>query len=345
MSEKRRHVRQRLTRISLPVLLLFLAATAMAQSILQGEGPLKVMTYNMYVGTEYNSLANPDLRQGVTQLLVEVRASDPAARAQVIARQIAMTKPHLVSLQEVAIWASGATPGTLQTEFDFLELLLDSLAAQGARYTPAAVLKHFDTILPSSTGYARNAWRVVMLVRADLKPEDFSITNVQTAPWSSECTATMLVPFPRGWVSADINYRTKHFRFIGAHLDSSSTSKNICQGKELLAGPANTSLPVVLAGDLNCDLSDPSDLKYETCTRLLNAGFFDSWSAANPGEPGYTKDLPSMTRRGDYVMLRGRFRVQAAALVGEEPGDITSSGLWASNHCGVVTRVQLPGDE
>lgn len=344
------HTRRWLTRAVLPVLLVLLAVATAAQvrpaePMLQGEGTLKVMTYNMYVGTDYNSLANPDFAAGVTQLLVDVRASDPQGRAQAIARQIAMTKPHLVSLQEMAIWASGTAPSTLQTEFDFLQLLLDALAAQGVNYTKAAVLKHFDVIMPTTTGFARNAWRIVILARADLPPEDFSITNVQMAPWSAECTATMIVPFPRGWVSADINYRTKQFRFIGAHLDSSSTSKNICQGKELLAGPADTTLPVVLAGDLNCDLANSSDPKYQTCVRLLDAGFVDSWTAANPYLPGYTKDLPTMTKRGDYVMVRGRFGVQAAVLVGEEPGDMTLSGLWPSNHCGVVTRLQLPGEE
>jgi hypothetical protein len=50
-----------------------------------------------------------------------------------------------------------------------------------------------------------------------------------------------------------------------------------------------------------------------------------------------------MTMRGDYVMFRGRFGAQAAVLVGEEyQGDLTTSGLWPSNHCGVVVRLQQP---
>ena len=154
------------------------------------------------------------------------------------------------------------------------------------------------------------------------------------------------MPFPRGWASVDVTYRGKQFRYINAHLESRSASRNIRQGLELLNGPANTALPVVVAADLNCDLSNPGDPKYPTCVNFLNAGFIDAWTAANPFEPGYTKDLPVMTMRGDYAMVRGRFRVQAAVLVGEEdPGDKTASGLWPSNHCGVVTRLQLPGEE
>ncbi len=151
------------------------------------------------------------------------------------------------------------------------------------------------------------------------------------------------MPFPRGWVSADVTYRGKQFRFIGAHLDSASPLLEIAQGLELLNGPANTALPVIVAADLNCDLSNPSDPKYLTCVRFLNGGFIDAWTAANPFEPGFTKDLPTMTMRGDYVMVRGLFSAQAAALVGEEdPADKTASGLWPSNHAGVVAKLDRP---
>ncbi len=329
------------------------------------------MTYNMYVGTEYVGVTDPNYTnflQAMTNLILDVRASDPAGRAQAIARQIAATRPHLVSLQEVATWSTGPTKGNLTVEFDYLQLLLDALAAQGVQYTPVASLTHFDVTLPSSTGFGRNTWRVVILARADLKPEDFSFTNVQAATWSVPLTLVVRLraldgraddcpvplrpsdlacrmPFPRGWVSADVTYRGKQFRIIGAHLDSASALLEIPQGLELLNGPANTALPVIVAADLNADCSNPSDPTYPTCDNFRNAGFIDAWTAANPFEPGFTKFLPVMTKRSDYVMVRGRFRVQAAALVGEEVGDMTPTGLWPSDHCGVVARLQHPGEE
>ncbi len=340
-----------------------------AEPSLQGEGTLKAMTYNMYVGTEYGpGLTSPNLNvflQAVTQLILDVRASDPQGRAQAIARQIAATRPHLVSLQEVATWSTGLTKDNLTVEFDYLQLLLEALAAEGVPYTPVYSLTHFNVTLPSSTGYLKNTWRVVVLARADLKPEEFPFTNAQGAQWSpsatlsywlpaldgsADCPAPLtgslcMMPFPRGWVSADVTYRGKQFRFIGAHLESRSASRNIREGIELLNGPANTALPVIIAADLNCDLSNPSDSKYQTCVNVLNAGFIDAWSAANPSAPGYTKDLPNMTMRGDYVMVRGLFGVQATVLVGEEVGDMTATGLWPSNHCGVVVRLDRPEEE
>ncbi|HEX9119423.1 MAG TPA: endonuclease/exonuclease/phosphatase family protein [Terriglobales bacterium] len=373
----RTHARRWLTRARLPVqallaLLLVVPVVAQnrpAESRMQGEGSLKAMTYNMYAGTEYAGVTDPNLDvvlQAVTNMILDARASDPPGRAQAIARQIAATRPHLVSLQEVATWSTGPTKDNLTVEFDYLQLLLDTLAAQGAQYTPVASFTIWDVTVPSTFGFVRNTWRVAILARADLKPEDISFTNVQAAKWLPGNTLLIplpalngrpdlcpvpltsslcVMPFPRGWASVDVMYRGKQLRYINAHLESSSASRNIRQGLELLTGAANTALPVVVAADLNCDLSNPSDPKYPTCLNFLNAGFIDAWSAANPSEPGYTKDLPVMTKRGDYVMVLGRFRVQAAALVGEEVGDMTPTGLWPSNHCGVVARLQLPGEE
>jgi len=360
-------------RLALPVRVLVVALAAVTLSAqgrpieprLQGEGALKVMTYNLYAGSEYSGLTDPsypNFLQAVTNLMLEARASDPPARMQAVAHQIAAVAPHLVSLQEVASWSTGPTPGDQTVEFDFLQLLLEALDADGMAYAPVASLTHFDVTVPGTIGYVRNTWRVVVLARADLEPEDFFLANIDTAPWSNAATWKIplpalgadcqsprapglpycILPFPRGWVSADVFYRGKTLRFVAAHLDSRAPNKNLLQGPELLAGPANTERPVVVAADLNCDLADPADPSYPTCQLLLDTGFVDGWSAANPSEPGFTKDLPVMTRRSDYVMARGPFGVQAAALLGEESADRTPTGQYASNHAGVVARLQLP---
>ncbi len=150
--------------------------------------------------------------------------------------------------------------------------------------------------------------------------------------------------WPRGWAWADVNYRGEQFRYVNVTLESRSNSRNVAQGIEPLNGALNTALPVILAGDLNCDLSriNPNDPKRATCDRLLDAGFVDAWGAAKPSEPGFTKELPTMTMRGDYVMLRDLFHAEAAALVGEDPADKTASGLWPSNHAGVVVKLDRP---
>ena len=153
------------------------------------------MTYNMYVGTEYTGINTaPDydaFMQAVSNAIDDVRTGDPAARAQAIAQQIAAAKPDLVSLQEVSTWSTGTFTATwtgttscdnLQLEFDYRQLLLDALTAQGAHYMPVATNTHFQVDAPTSAGTCvRNTWSIVVLARADLKPEDFSFSNVQTA--------------------------------------------------------------------------------------------------------------------------------------------------------------------
>ena len=151
--------------------------------------------------------------------------------------------------------------------------------------------------------------------------------------------------WPRGWVSADVFYRGKSFRIVGAHLDSALALFEVPQGLELLAGPANTTLPVIVAGDLNCDCSNPKDAMYATCGNFSNVGFTDAWAVVQPDELGYTKYLPVKTMRSDYVMVRGRFAVQAAIIVGDQDSNKTQSGLWPSDHAGVVVRLQIPGED
>jgi hypothetical protein len=331
----------------------------------QGGGKLKVMTYNVYVGTEYAGMTSSsldDFLQAATNLVLDVRASDPAGRALAVARQIAVHSPHLVSLQEVFTLSTGLSRDDLTLEYDYLELILQALADLGMQYAPVASLTTWDATVPSSLGlYVRNTWRVALLARADLKAEHLVLTNVQSATWPVAYTLRVSLraldgradlcpvalssdgrcrmPMPRGWISADVVYRGDWFRFIGAHLDSASPVFEVPQGLELLNGPANTALPVVVAADLNCDCSDSGDPFYETCVNFSDYGFTDAWTVARPWEPGYTVgEIPNLTGRSDYVMVRGPLEVSAAAIVGKEPADMTTTGLYPSDHAGVVVK-------
>lgn len=334
----------------------------------QGQGTLKVMTYNMDVGTDYAGMQASnlaDFKQAASNMVDAVRGSDPAGRAQAIARQIAITTPHLISLQEVATLSTGTAKNSLTLEFDCQQLLLDALAAEGLHYAPVVNWVTWDATVPTLTGYARNTWSEAVLARTDLDPADFSFSNVQHGNWSMRlpvalpalnnhpeyCPATLRADgscrmyWPRGWVSADVFFRGKTFRFIAGHLDSALALFEVPQGLELLAGPANTVLPVIVAADLNCDCSNVNDAMYATCSNFSNAGFTDSWAAAHPGEFGYTKYLPLLKMRSDYVMVRGSFAIQAAVIVGDKDIDKTSAGAWPSDHAGVVVRLQTPGED
>lgn len=361
-----------LNRTCLPLQMLFallLASTVSAQHRpvfpkLQGLGTLEVMTLNMYAGTGYGGIASAenfdDFYQAVANAIDEVRAGNPPARVQDIAHQIAAAKPDLVSLQEVATWSTGTYTGTWTAtstcenrtlEYDFQQLLLEALAAQGVRYNSIATNTHFTVDAPTSaTACIRNTWSIVVLGRANLSRKNFSYSNVASNTFSLVLPISMKVLsgytllWPRGWISLDVTYRGKEFRFIAAHLERILPSPyfgyfNIVQSQELLAanGPTDTNMPVVVAGDMNSDASNASDPAYATYENFLDAGFTDAWAAArslfDSGFSGHTRTFPApMDKRSDLVLVRGRFKVQAAAVF-----------CGGSDHCGVVARLQHPG--
>ena len=118
-----------------------------AAAVVSSPG-IKVMTYNVYYGTNADPLLTvtdqnqiPFLAAGVWAL----QATNFPERAGALAAEIAQQRPHLVGLQEAALYRiqdpsdfSFFPPNAQDTVFDFLQLLVDSLAAHGAQYVVAS---------------------------------------------------------------------------------------------------------------------------------------------------------------------------------------------------------------
>jgi hypothetical protein len=145
--------------------------------------------------------------------------------------------------------------------------------------------------------------------------------------------------------------RGQTFRFVTTHLEPESTNPLVnavqaAQANELLTGPANTPLPVILVGDFNSRADGTGTATYSI---LVGAGFKDAWSATHPRELGNTwghaADLRNttvnLTQRLDLVLFRGDVRALDADVLGEELRDRTRSGLWPSDHAGVVATLGL----
>jgi len=81
----------------------------------------------------------------------------------------------------------------------------------------------------------------------------------------------------------------------------------------------------------------------------MGAGFTAAWSATHLGELGNTwghaPDLKNttvnLTRRLDLVLFCGGLCAFDADIVGEELTDRTPSGLWPSDHAGIVATLGL----
>jgi hypothetical protein len=80
----------------------------------------------------------------------------------------------------------------------------------------------------------------------------------------------------------------------------------------------------------------------------MAAGLVDLWSAANPGDSGFTWPLhgedpytpnTAPTERIDLVLVAGRVDAVNARRIGTD--DFTPSGLWPSDHASVVATVRI----
>ena len=240
------------------------------------------------------------------------------------------------------------TPATTVV-LDYAKELRKALAARKLHYRFLAIGNETDAELPSGDPPnmdIRLTIRDGLLVRIDKK---IKIRRVRTGLYS---TTTPLfggfVIAKRGWVLADATVGGRTFRVVTTHLESFNNTSQVAQGKELVApgGPAATSLPTILLGDLNSRADGTST---PTHANLLAEGFQDAWPQVHPGEIGLTcchgDDLREVGgpfySRIDYVLTRNGFRAVAAGIVGEAPGD-RLNGLWPSDHAGVWARLRLP---
>lgn len=325
---------------------------------------LTVMTYNMFPGTVFDEIFEAqsagELVAEVAEAFAEVQAGNPPARIEGIADQIAAAEPSLVSLQEVALWRTGAfnspEPATA-VAYDFLQLLLDELAERGQHYEPLEVLTNLDAEAPAAFSPTlafdvRFTDRLVVLARTDLKTSQLKIDGVEAhhftfnLPFSSPFLGDLTIL--RGWIAVDVKMRGKTFRFVNAHLESFSPLVQFIQAEELLGTAAATGLPVVLAGDFNSD-AEGGGASYQ---RLLAGGFADAWEATHPNDPGFTWPLfvanrfvvnpfayTPPTERLDLVLTRGEIETLSTDIAGEE--NVTPARPMPSDHAGVTATLRL----
>lgn len=321
---------------------------------------VKVATYNMYPGTEFSGIflaqSPQELVAEVAEAFNDVNASNVAERIDEIADQIATNQPDVVGLQEVALWRYGYPQDPAAAEavaYDFLQVLLDSLAARGANYAAVSVQTNLDAELTgvfsaTSALDIRYTDRVVVLARTDLPTSEMKVEATASGTFNTLLPVNLLgttIYVQRGWASADIKHRGKTYRFVNAHLESFYEPIQWAQAGELLQVPTNTALPVILAGDFNSDAATGM-FAYQI---LLGGGLSDAWASTNAGSAGFTWPLsdenPSVlldpNQRIDLILSRGGLTAVSSDRIGEEAGDVTPSGFRPSDHSGVVASFVL----
>ena len=351
-----------------------LHTAALAQSLSNGNGDLRVMTYNANEGTdllEVQAATTPqEFLAAVVQTITQVRATDPPARMKALAKQIIAASPDLVGVQELDQWTtapldlSSFSCGSGATEFDMLQELNDALLAQGAHYKVAVRQQQYafspipGAIFPAGpfvcVGLVNE---IAILARTDLDSPKFRVSNPQSAQYTASLffpTPTGAVfPFPRAWASVDASFHGRSLRFITTHLESVDTTPFLgfsireVQGGELRAGPANTALPVVIAMDSNSQAAPlPQDPTYIDFTL---AGYADAWTRIFPSAQGFTcceaeldnNPVSQLSQRIDLILTLGPVEAQNIALFGATQASKTAGGLWPSDHAGVAAQLVL----
>lgn len=335
-----------------------------------GKRDLTVMTRNLYIGAGFGSLlsldpADPDYPQRLVAAVTGVYytaivQNNFNMRVPGIVDEIVDNLPDLVGVQEATvvrvqspgdIVIGGSVPATAIV-MDQLQLLIDALADRGAHYAVVSRVQNLEVELPfmnlmtGGIDDVRVTDQDVILARTDLPPGYLRLRN----PMGGNYQYSIGIPsiglsFTRGWCSVDAEVRGRSFRFVNTHLEEEIAPEvQWLQAQELLAGPANTALPVILVGDLNTDGNRQNGTV--TYDGLLSAGFVDSWDVVHPGEAGLTWGHDSFLAdptmafvwRIDLILFRGgKFRpvdseVLDAALQRDNPP------FWSSDHAGVVSR-------
>jgi hypothetical protein len=324
------------------------------------ERPVKVMTKNLYLGSSLlraiGATTIPQFLAANAQIWSNVQQTDFPERAKALAREIADADPSLVGLQEAVRWYTGAfndpAPAT-NLDYDFLTTLRSELAAIGAPYDLVRFQENFALEAPAGAPYFHDI-RVVeqdaILVKAG--PES-QLTNEQSELYDAHVVITTGLggsfAITPGWISVDAVINKRPFRFVNTHLEPFNPFIRAQQAQELVDGPvASAPGEVVLVGDINSgpEQSSPESLAFSV---LTSAGLVDSWASLYPGDPGFTAafsellDDPSaegvFDRRIDHVLTTTGVGLLKSRRTGVDPDNRTESGLWPSDHAGVVATL------
>ncbi|RKU14854.1 endonuclease [Candidatus Poribacteria bacterium] len=324
-------------------------------STLKAE-PLTVMTYNVYVGGSPDGLLAVEnllqVPQEVANMYNAVIASDFPSRAAAIAQSIKAYQPHLIGLQEISLIRRQSpgdriTGGLVEAEevvLDFLQILMDALQAEGLNYQVAAQVENLDIEMPMFTDTGIDDVRLtdydVILSRSDVV-----VSRPMSTNYTNALTIEMLgLEVQRGYIAVDATISGVTYRVINTHLEAEELGQGsrVAQAQELVNNLQDETLPIILLGDFNTRA--PDGTAYQI---LLSAGYVDVWQMDSEGtgktccqDDDILNEVSDLSVRIDQIFVRN-LKLPASVMthtVGDKPADRLPSGLWPSDHAGVVAH-------
>lgn len=316
--------------------------------------PLTVMTYNVYVGANMEALLSitnlVEVPAAVADTYAAFMATDFPGRAAGIASAIKAHQPHIIGLQEISLLRrqspgdrlTGGEPAE-EVVLDFLQILMEALQAEGLNYQIAAKVQNFDVEMPMGSFIDYDDIRLtdfdVILARSDV-----TVSRPTSMNYNSQLTIEALfIDVLRGYVAIDATVSGTTYRVINTHLESFLKDIRVAQAQELIEALHSETLPVILLGDFNTPA--PDGTAYQM---LLSAGYVDVWQMDSEGT-GNTccqakelqNEISEHRKRIDQIFVRNLDPPTAVmtSTIGDKPEDKLSSGLWPSDHAGVVAHL------
>jgi endonuclease/exonuclease/phosphatase family metal-dependent hydrolase len=311
------------------------------------------MTRNIYIGFDADvaigalasgdpAIYGPALQTAATTL----QRTDFPTRARAFAAEIALTRPHVVGLQEVYQIHADLSPLGIPSviDLDYLAILQAALAEKGLPYVVAG--KVIDSDIKPLPGIA-NRVRVGDGVMARTFQNNIGVI----APGVDKKAGFVMAPLRIGGMPVTV---------VTTHLESDLGPESYPLVSQLRAAQAaeiggllGDAPRAIVVGDLNDVAGSPMHQVF------IGSGFVDSWPALRPREPGFTDNcfapdlsdrLPRCEKRIDFILAKG-FDRGHGELVGLtfrvgielwERANTPAGFLWPSDHAGVVATLRAP---
>ena len=316
---------------------------------------LKVMLRNVYLGADIVKLATArdrdEFERNASELYQTVLRNDFPTRAKALASEIRATKPHLVGIQEAAVWRTGPKNDpapAADVVYNSTELILQELAKLGQRYRVVAGRDWLDVEGPTRELDVRLVQGDVILVRRGVK--GLRLGRSFRGGFREHLdvpTQVGVVQQLRGWVGVDGTLAKRRFRFVTTHLEAYSPDHAQRQMEELLAPGgvlASKKRQSILMGDFN---SAPTGNANDRGTSRDASAYYEAIDAGfvNPlprrATCCFAEDLHSTAKPLDtwidHIVVRPRIRALRSGIVGTRQ----VGGLFPADHAGIHATLRL----
>lgn len=316
-----------------------------------------VFAQNAYVGTDVDAVLTAPPEELASRLFAALNtfvSTDWGSRAGAIADAIGRSGADLVALNEMTtLTVQGLAPMFPDLTVDFLTVLQGALASRGLDYQVAGIVANTDANLQLGGPVIRLQDFDVVLVRSGV-----AVSNVIAANYTARAPVSLGplgdLTITRGRVQLDATMGDRSVRFVATHLEPVETSPLLqaAQASELVSALSGSPLPVIIAGDLN---TVPTDQNPASPYAQFRAARFSD-IALVPGvkrpaavntcchAPDLRNAAPTLVKRIDHILFRSDERsggpqgiaVRQMELFGDDLHERTQSGLWPSDHAGVL---------